>query len=249
MTQTLRGDRHHDASRAARAGGAGGDDDARRSARRIIAVVLLVGAIVVGVWVVAFSPVLGAKRVLVRGVHILTAEQVLAAGEVHHGMPLLRFHTGEVARRVEALPEVASAQVGVSYPSTVVITVTERVAVGYLSVGRSAILVDKAGVQFRTVARVPRALPRFDIPSSAQAVAAGRAVATVAGSLTPALLAKLASIKASDAQSVTLALTDGRTVRWGSADRSADKAHVLAALLSRPGTTFDVSDPDVVVAR
>jgi hypothetical protein len=38
-------------------------------------------------------------------------------------------------------------------------------------------------------------------------------------------------------------------VLWGSADRSADKAQVLPALLTRDGTTFDVSNPDVVVAR
>ena len=245
MTQTLRG---------RRPGAAGDADDAdthaaRRSARRVTAVVLLVGVVVVGTWVVAFSPVLGAKRVLVRGAHVLSVAQVRAAAAIRHGAPLARLDTGAVAGRVDALPDVASAHVRVSYPSTVVITITERVAVGYLAAGDSAILVDRSGAQFRTVSKTPRALPRFDLPSGARAVAAGQAVATVAAALTPALLAKLKSIKADGPQSITLLLADGRTVRWGSADRSADKARVLPALLSRPGTTFDVSDPDVVVAR
>ncbi len=245
MTQTLRGRRPGDA-------GYPGDADAhaaRRSARRVIAVVLLIGVLVVGTWVVAFSPVLGAKRVLVRGAHVLSAAQVRAAAAVRPGAPLVRLDAGAVADRVDALPQVASAHVRVSYPSTVVITITERVAVGYLTAGGSAILVDKSGAQFRTVAAAPRGLPRFDIPSGARAVAAGQAVATVAAALTPALLAKLKSIKAGGPQAISLLLADGRTVRWGSADRSADKARVLPALLARPGTTFDVSDPDVVVAR
>jgi cell division protein FtsQ len=236
MTQTLRGSRPDDAGVT------------RRSAR-VVAVVVVVVLLVVGVWVVAFSPVLGAKRVLVRGAHVLSEAQVRAAAAVKRGTPLVRLDAGAVAGRVEALPEVATARVQVSYPSTVVVTVVERVAVGYLAAGGPAILVDKSGAQFRTVPARPRALPRFDIPAGSRGAASGRAVATVAGSLTPALLAKLTYIKANDPQSITLVLADGRTVRWGSADRSADKARVLPALLSRPGTTFDVSDPDVVVAR
>jgi cell division protein FtsQ len=161
----------------------------------------------------------------------------------------VRLDTGAVAGRVEALPDVASARVEVSYPSTVVITIRERVAVGYLSAGDSAVLVDETGNQFRKVSAVPRALPRFDLPTGVQAIPTGQAVATVAGSLTPALLAKLTSVTATSPLSITLLLTDGRAVRWGSAERSADKARVLSALLSRPGTSYDVSDPDVVVAR
>jgi cell division protein FtsQ len=238
MTQTLRAGRDNDV-----------DDVARRSARRVILVAFVVGALAVGTWVVAFSSVLGAKRVVVHGAHRLSAAHVRAAAAVPHGAPLVRLDTGAVTSRVEALPDVASARVEVSYPSTVVITIRERVAVGYLSAGDSAVLVDETGDQFRKVSAVPRALPRFDLPTGAQAIPTGQAVATVAGSLTPALLAKLTSVTATSPLSITLLLTDGRTVRWGSAERSADKARVLPALLSRPGTSYDVSDPDVVVAR
>ena len=236
MTQTLRAQRRDDV-------------DDSRSNRRVVAVVLIVGVLVLGTWTVAFSSVLGAKRVIVHGTHLLSAAKVRAAAAVRYGAPLVRLNAHAVAGRVEALPDVAAAQVRVSYPSTVVITITERVAVGYLAAGGSAILVDVSGTQFRTVRAAPKGLPRFEIPSEAGAVATGRAVATVAAALTPALLTKLRVIKASDAASITLQLTDGRTVRWGSADRSADKARVLPALLARPGTRFDVSDPDVVVAR
>ena len=225
------------------------DDGRRRSARRVVLVAFVVAVLAVGAWAIAFSSVLGAKRVVVHGAHQVSAASVRAAGAVPDGAPLLRLDTGAVASRIEALPMVASARVRVSYPSTVVITIRERVAVGYLSVGNSALLVDKTGKQFRTVRAVPHALPRFDLPTGALAAPTGQAVATVAGSLTPALLAKLKSITATNPLSITLLLTDGRTVRWGSSERSVDKARVLPALLTRPGILFDVSDPDVVVAR
>ena len=231
------------------------DDDlaaARRSARRVALVAGAVGVVAVLVWVVVFSSLLGANRVVVHGAHTVSAAQIRSTAEVPHGHPLVRLDTGAIARRVETLPGIAEVRVGVSYPSTVVITVTERVAVGYLTAGGKAILVDRSGRQFRTVAAAPAALPRFDIPAdlpAPNATAIGQAVATAAGALTPALLGKLSSIAATDPSAITLRLRDGRTVLWGSADRSADKAQVLPALLGRAGSTFDVSNPDVVVAR
>ena len=236
------------------------DDDlaARRSARRIALVAGAAGLVAVLVWVVVFSSVLGARRVVVHGAHSVSAARIQAVADVPHGRPLLRLDTGAIAHRVEAaLPDVAAASVQVSYPSTVVITVTERVAVGYLDAGGKATLVDKSGRQFRTVSTAPSALPHFDIPTGtgatatgqAVATATGQAVATVAGALTPAVLAQLSSIGASDPSAITLHLRDGRTVLWGSAERSADKAQVLPALLPRAGTTFDVSNPDVVSVR
>lgn len=224
----------------------------RRSARRIALVAGSVGVVAVLVWLVVFSSVLGANRVVVHGAHSVPVAQIRATADVPHGHPLVRLDTGAIARRVETLPGIADVRVGVSYPSTVVITVTERVPVGYLAAGGNAILVDKSGRQFRTVGTAPKGLPRFDIPTdlpAARATAIGRAVATAAGALTPAVLGKLSAIAATDPSDITLHLRDGRTVLWGSADRSADKAQVLPALLGRAGTTFDVSNPDVVVAR
>lgn len=219
----------------------------RRSARRIALVAGVVALVAVLVWVFVFSSVLGARRVVVHGARDVPVAQIESVADVPHGRPLLRLDTGAIARRVETLPDVAAASVRVSYPATVVITVTERVAVGYLSAGNGVVLVDKSGRQFRSVASAPAGLPRFDIPTGD--TAAGQAVATVAGALTPGLLGKLSSIAARDPAQITLYLRDGRTVEWGSADRSADKAQVLPALLARDGTDFDVSNPDVVVAR
>ena len=46
---------------------------------------------------------------------------------------------------------------------------------------------------------------------------------------------------------VSLVLTGGRTVVWGSAADSAEKARVLRLLLRRHADRYDVSVPDVAV--
>jgi cell division protein FtsQ len=200
-------------------------------------------------WLVAFSPVLGVRTVAVRGAGTLSADQVRAAAGIRTGTPLIRLDSGAVAHRVESLPGVRSATVTTSYPSTVVITVDERVAVGVLKSGTGFVLVDATGAQFRSVAERPAALPLFDVPAGADARATGQAVATVAAALPAQLRAQVASIQALDPEAVTLLMTDRRIVRWGSADRSADKARILPALLARPATQVDLTDPDMPFTR
>ena len=104
-------------------------------------------------------------------------------------------------------------------------------------------LVDRTGDQYRAVPHPPAGLPRFDVPADADSRTTGGAVATVARALPAALLARIDVIHALDPSAITLVLTDGRTVAWGSAAASAAKARVLPALLKQPGNQIDVTDP------
>lgn len=225
--------------------------------RRLVLTALAVALVAASAtWLVAFSSVLGVRSVEVHGVHLLTAAKVRATAQIRGGTPLVRLDTGAIAKRVEALSEVASAEVRTSFPSTVTIDVTERVAVGVLSVNGGYVLVDRSGAQFRTVATAPAALPTFVLPSGAPARGTGAALARVAAALPGALRARVASIQALDPGAITLLLTDQRVVRWGSTQNSAEKARVLGALLDRPAppgaalpTQFDVSDPDQPFTR
>ena len=109
-----------------------------RSLRKTPIVIAAVGAFVlIAVWIVAFSPVLGVRHVVVTGTHTLNAADVQRAAAVEDGAPLVRLDTAAVRNRVEAIPDVASAYVSVSYPSTVRIAVHERVPVGYLTGAQS----------------------------------------------------------------------------------------------------------------
>lgn len=228
-------------------GGSGGGIPHRKLILAAIAVVL-VGAAVT--WLVAFSSVLGVRTVDVRGVHILNANQVRAAAKIDDGAPLVRLDTDGIRTRVEKLPDIASAKVMTSFPSTVIITVTERVPVGMLRTSSdNYVLVDRTGDQFRTVADRPANLPLFVIPKGRSARTTGRAVATVAATLSAKLRGRISSIQALDPKAITLLLTNGRVVQWGSADRSTQKARILPALLRQNGQQFDVSDPDQPFTR
>lgn len=198
------------------------------------------------IWVIAFSSVLGVRSVTVAGAHQVSVSQIEAAAGIKRGTPLARLDTARVLARVEAIAEIKKVTVGKSYPSSVRIEVTERVAVGYRLVAGAAALVDMDNVQFRTMAKAPAGLPQLQVSGD---VANAAATATVAAALSTALAARVALISAPSTESITLTLTDGRTVMWGGTDRSIDKARLLSALISRPGNYFDVSDPSLVISR
>jgi cell division protein FtsQ len=227
------------------------DEPIGRDRRRTVVIVVLVTALVAvaGIWIVGFSSVFGVRSVQVQGTHVLTAAQVRAAADISNGAPLIRLDTAAATLRVEKLAVVDSAQVRTSFPSTVVITVVERLPVGYIHRGNRDVLVDRTGDQYRTVPTAPAHLPRFVVPSGTDARTTGGAVATVAAALPADLRAKLTSIEALDRSAITLVLTQGRVVNWGSAARSADKARVLPVLLRRHAQHVDVTDPDLPFTR
>lgn len=220
----------------------------RRGPLLIGAVVLVVVALVV-TWLLLFAPVFAAKHVQVAGVPVGQRAAVVAAARVDSSTPLLRLDTAAIEHRVETLPGVASAQVRTSFPSTVTITVTPRVAVGYVEQNGTYVLVDRTGRRFETTATKPAALPLFGLPEGSSSTAAGAGVALVARSLPADLLPKVASIQALDPTAITVLLRDGRVIHWGSAADSPAKAAVLPALLTQPGRVYDVSDPDQVFVR
>jgi cell division protein FtsQ len=230
-----------------------GPDDAPRGNRRrtvlvVAAVTVVVAAVLV--WVVAFSSLLGVRQVHVQGAHLLTAAQVKKAADVANGTPLIRIDAAAVAARVEKLPEVASAQVSTSYPSTLVIRINERQPVGYLRTGDRYVLVDRTGDQYRTADSAPAGLPRFVVPAGTDARTTGGAVATVAAALPAAVREQVRSIEALDPAAITLVLKHGREVAWGSAARSADKARLLPALLGQKHARHvDLSNPDQPFTR
>lgn len=225
-------------------------DSPRRSRWRLVLIAALVALIALAAtYLVAFSPLLAARTVTVRGVRGELADRVRMAAAIDSRTPLIRLDTAGVARRVERVVVIGSARVSTSYPSTVVIEVSARVAVGVVRANSSYELVDRTGRQFRTVRVRPRRLPLFVIPAGTDARTTGEAVATVAAALPAPLRARIASIQAFDPQSITLQLADGRVVRWGSAARSAAKARIVPALLKRQGSQFDVTDPDRPFSR
>ncbi|MEN3361288.1 MAG: cell division protein FtsQ [Mycobacteriales bacterium] len=221
-----------------------------RTPRRLlvlaVALTLLAGA---AGWIVGFTGVFGVRTVTVTGLRTLPAGQITTAAGIRQGQPLARLDVAAVADRVGGIPGVARVAVTRSWPSTVRIAVTERRGVAAVTVAGRLWLVDGTGVRFQRLTAVPAGMPRLAVRDAGPDDPATAAALAAVAALTPQVRAAVRVVTARTPDSVTLALTGGRTVAWGGAAESPAKARVLAALLSRPGTMYDVSTPSVVTVR
>ncbi len=224
--------------------------------------VLAVG-LLVGISYIFLGPnVLVVRSVVVSGTHLVPPGQVRAAAGIPLGEPLLRVNTAAAARRVEGITQVRSARVSKSWPDRIVITVQERTpvlavarpgAAGTTSAGAGGYdLIDASGVIVRTAQANPRGLPVFGPLVPVTALAASPAVAAAATVLRelPAWIGpSVAAVSASSPQNVTLGLSDGITIVWGSTARATAKAAELSALMSTHAHYYDVSSPGTAVTR
>jgi cell division protein FtsQ len=241
-----------EAKRAARGRGTAGPKPVARGAVRglklfLLSLLLIVSITGVGL-VLYFTPVMSARSIVVNGIGAVTRDEVLDAAHVRPGTPLLQIDTDNIADRVAAIRRVASAHVQRDYPSALMITVVERIPVVVKDLPDGPHLFDRDGVDFAT-APPPPALPYIDVDNPGPADPATKAVLAVLTVLRPEVVAQVSRIAAPSVASITLTLADGRTVIWGTNDRTEEKAQKLAALLTRPGRTFDVSSPDLPTVR
>ena len=226
------------------------DDRVRRPRRwRGWVAVSLVVAVLAGLtWIVAFSPVLAAHAVKVEGTARLSRDRIVAAAGVPMDAPLVRIDRGAIARRVEQIPEVRAARVELSFPDTVVIAVTERVAAAYGQTSNGHFTyVDATGRTFGDLLVAPSGLPRL-APSNqvANDPVTLANMAQISAALPASIRSQVDVLTATAPDDITLKLRDGRSVVWGDATRNGDKVRILPALLKRKGRVYDVSNPDQV---
>lgn len=219
----------------------------------------LVGALSVAavIWLVFGTSVLGLRTVEITGAPIAGAARVRQAAGLADGTPLARIDTGAVAERIRQLPSVASVQVRRSWPSTLVIDVTERTPVAVVRDGDVYRVLDAEAVVFDSVAQPPAGvlLVRVTTPATTDPAAdtkdgdaALRAAVRVVVALPVELKSKVVEVQAKYDTNVRLILGDGRIVLWGDAEHSDAKARVALALLGRAKHQIDVSAPAIAAA-
>ena len=103
-------------------------EEGRRRLRRLLIGVGVLAALAL-VWAFTYSSFLDVDHVVVSGQTHTTEAEVRAAADIGRGQPMVYLDTAGAARRVEALPWVASASVRRSYPGTVHVDIVERVPV------------------------------------------------------------------------------------------------------------------------
>ncbi|WP_372939272.1 cell division protein FtsQ/DivIB [Mycolicibacterium sp.] len=223
----------------------------RGKVRGLRAVLLTVLLIILGVGVgsiLYFTPVMSVRAVAVVGTAEVPIEEVTAVAAVPLGTPLLQVNTGEVADRVATIRRVASARVQREYPSTLRITIAERVPVAVMDFPDGPHLYDRDGVDFAT-APPPPSLPYLEVANPGPTDPPTQAALAVLTSLRPEVAGQVGRVAAPSVASITLILTDGREVVWGTHERTEEKAEKLAALLTQPGHTYDVSSPDLPTVK
>jgi cell division protein FtsQ len=198
--------------------------------------------------VLYFTPVMAARVTVITGLNTLSQEEVEQAAAIVPGTPLLQIDTDAVAERVATIRRVASARVQREYPSTLRITVAERVPVVVKDYPDGPHLFDKDGVDFAS-APPPPGLPYLDADNPGPSDDPTKAALQVLLSLRPEVSGQVSRIAAPSVASITLTLVDGREVIWGTTDRTEEKALKLGALLTQPGRTYDVSSPDLPTVK
>lgn len=201
----------------------------------------LLALVGVTVWALFFSTLLAAKSVLVEGAALISQEEVLVAAQVPLDTPLALIDTAAIEERVKALPDSRDVRVEISYPDTVVITVTEREPVFQLSAGDSFVWVDNTGTIFRVDQPRSSALPEAKADASDERLLAE--IAKAVGQLPKEVRDDLQFLEASSLDKIDFKLQGDRTVVWGSADQGELKAQVLSGLLKVSASVYDVSAP------
>lgn len=210
--------------------------------RPLLTVLLVVGLGVGGIWLVFVSSVLAVQVVEVEGAGTLGDAEVRAVAAIPDDQPLARVDLDAVRARVEALAVVRSAEVTRQWPDVVRITLEERVAIAVVDIGGRVRGMDTEGVVFRDYAQVPASLPRVRTTGET-APDALREAAHVVGALPQDIARRVDYVSVATIDQIELVLRDGRTVTWGSAEESDQKAAVLVRLLQQPAGNYDVSVP------
>lgn len=216
----------------------------KRSRRRRLAWLAACGvvvALVLGVVLVGFSPLLALKHIQVAGTSRLDASAIQKKLSDQLGKPLPLLDQAAISSDVAAFPLIRSYSVESHPPDTIVVRVVERTPIGVLERDGAFTLVDAAKVPISSSQSRPGDYPLVAAAGSGFSAAAG-----VLSALPADVLAQVDTISAKTKDDVSFTLRDsGATVVWGSAEDSDLKAADLAALLrSAPGNDrYDVSSP------
>lgn len=235
--------------------------EVRRFTRRIrtrrAAWLSVLGAFLVLLCLVAiavYSPVLALKTVRIDGASRVSASEVKDAVKDQVGTPLALLDFQRIKTELAKFSLIRSYVMETVPPNTLIIHIVERSPIGIMSDASGFVVVDPAGVTISHSTERPPALPIIDTGSAHVRSTAFKSAVSVLLALPGTVLSKVDTVTATTTDDVTLVLSGvGQKVVWGSADRSAMKARVLADLIAHENPAsvveFDVSAPNNAVVK
>ncbi|MFJ4996596.1 FtsQ-type POTRA domain-containing protein [Microbacterium sp. NPDC088619] len=223
----------------------------QRSRRRRIIWLSAIGAVVLligGTTAAAYSPLFAVEKITVLGATTLDAAAVEASLADQVGTPLALVDSSEVKAALLAFPLIETYALEAKPPHDLTVRIVERTPVGVIRSEAGYTLVDAAGVALATTTDQPAGQPLLEIDGGTDS-AAFESAGLVVRSVPAELRALLTGVSATTPDDVTLTLSSGLTVVWGSSEDSPMKSEVLTkTLLSNPeASTIDVTSPHAVV--
>lgn len=212
-----------------------------------------IAALALFVGVAVFSPVMSVREIVVEGAERLDSGMVHAALADLNGRPLALVTSGDVEERLEPFVLVQSYSTRAQPPSTLVVQIVERQAIGALPGDTGYTVFDAVGVALWSETQAPVGVPALDLQGQNTESAAFASAAEVSLALPSSFRSQVGKISAASQDDVTLSLLDGTSVVWGSAEDSPRKVEVLLTLIAataeNPPSQYDVSSPEAPVTR
>lgn len=232
----------------------------RKMTLRLISIIAAVVLLFGGGLALYVSPVCTIEKVRVEGADHLTQEEMLTLAAVPSGTTLLRVDTAQIEKNCLRDAWIEKVRVSREFPSTLVISVTEREIAAVVEVPSEvnytsrlwAIAADKMwlmpipdqdseqgqAINPQIYEDVESVLRITDVPFGAKVeigtyctdVNINNALSVVAG-MTTQLKDRVVKVSATDSESTTLVLDNGIEIAFGTAENTREKERIILALL------------------
>jgi cell division protein FtsQ len=184
------------------------------------------------------SPVFEVRKVLVRGNHFLSEEKILSMADIGLGVNIFKLKMADVTSNLKQVPMIREAQVTRSLPSSVVITVVERVPLGLLPSKEGFIEVDDEGVYLAKAGAGTPGLPvitgvQVDTASPGQVLGSDklRTALDVIKGLPAESAANLSEVHVDEDGQVKIYTNEGYQCRFGLPEEIQEKGAIFQQVL------------------
>jgi cell division protein FtsQ len=184
------------------------------------------------------SSVFEVRNVLVQGNLYLGDEQIQAVADIGQGVNIFAVKTAAVAANLKQVPMIREAKVARSLPSSIVITVVERVPMGLVPTKDGFIEVDEEGVYLTGASAGTPGLPvitgvQVEVSEPGQAFESeglNSALAVIKG-LPVGSAANLSEVHVSDDGQINIYTTEGYQCRFGLPQEIQEKGIIFQQIL------------------
>ena len=189
-------------------------------------------------FVLLHSSVFEVRKVLVRGNHFLSEEKIRSAADIGLGVNIFKLKMAVVSANLKQVPMIKDAQVNRSLPSSVIITVVERVPLGLLPTKEGFIEVDDEGMYLAGAAAGTPGLPvitgvQADVSAPGQLIESEKlksALAVISG-LPAGSAANLSEVHVDDDGQIKIYTTEGYQCRFGLPQEIQEKGVIFQQVL------------------